>query len=98
MKFCHFIKCDLVISRFFVIAFCFLPTLLLAHPGHYHPDETDEFDTFQTLFFHSHGMLDYVLAAIVFLSIAVALISRKVPIKVSALATGVISAVLLPLL
>jgi hypothetical protein len=37
----------------------FAPCLLLAHPGHYHQDETDEFDFLKANFLHTHGALEW---------------------------------------
>ncbi|MEY3894921.1 MAG: hypothetical protein RLZZ214_440, partial [Verrucomicrobiota bacterium] len=30
-----------MLSRFLCPVFCLFPSVLFAHPGHYHPDETD---------------------------------------------------------
>jgi hypothetical protein len=49
-----------------------LPSLVWAHPGHYHPDETDEFDWFRAAFFHSHGALDWVLGLVAVISLSLA--------------------------
>jgi hypothetical protein len=74
------------------------PALLSAHPGHYHPDETDEFDFLRATFFHSHGKLDYVLAAIVISSIAVVYFNGKAAIRLSAAALALGSLAMLPIL
>ncbi|NJR42057.1 MAG: hypothetical protein HC767_04780 [Akkermansiaceae bacterium] len=81
MKLSHMIKNKPSINHYLVAGFCFIPTLLWAHPGHYHPDETDEFDTFQTLFFHSHGFLDYALAIVVLLSLTVFSLAKNQPFE-----------------
>ena len=73
------------------------PLLLSAHPGHYHPDETDEFDFLRATFFHSHGALDYVLAAVAISSIAVACYNAKPALRISAAALAVGSLALLPI-
>lgn len=52
-----------------------LAPVLAAHPGHYHPDETDEFDFLRAYFFHSRGALDWVLAAVVLVSISMAMVA-----------------------
>ena len=41
-----------------------LPALASAHPGHYHPEEEDEFDQFRADYFHLHGYLEIGLAAV----------------------------------
>ncbi|NQX01010.1 hypothetical protein HQ447_10145, partial [bacterium] len=71
--------------------------LLLAHPGHSHPDETDEFDFLKATFFHSHGGLDYLLAAIALAAIAVAWFDARPSVRISALAAATGSIALLPL-
>ena len=77
---------------------CLFPSLLLAHPGHYHPDETDEFDFFRALFFHSHGTLDYVIAAVALLSLAVVCFHGKSSVRIAALVAAAGSCSLLPIL
>ena len=42
--------------RFFCSLARLFPAILLAHPGHYHPVETDEFDFMRATFFHSHRL------------------------------------------
>ncbi|MEO5916721.1 MAG: hypothetical protein ABIS50_21010 [Luteolibacter sp.] len=83
--------------RLFCVTACFFPSWLLAHPGHYHPDETDEFDFLRATFFHSHGSLDYVIAAVAITSIAVACFSAKPTITIGALAATLGSLALLPI-
>jgi hypothetical protein len=75
-----------------------LPSLALAHPGHYHPDETDEFDFFRTTFFHSHGALDYVLAGVALGSVGLALMLKKRSSRLGALALAVVSVAVFPFL
>lgn len=69
-------------------AACCLPSILFAHPGHYHPDETDEFDFLRATFFHSHGTLDYILAAVVISSLALACLHGKFAVRAGALAAA----------
>ncbi|MEO7099925.1 MAG: hypothetical protein ABI162_11225 [Luteolibacter sp.] len=83
--------------RLLCMGVCFLPSLLMAHPGHYHPDETDEFDFFHATFFHTHGALEYVLAGLVVASIMVFFFNRKPAVRLCALVTAV-GSLLLPLL
>jgi hypothetical protein len=85
-------------SRLVFAAACLLPSLASAHPGHYHPDETDEFDFLRATFFHSHGSLDYVLAAVVVVSVAVACLHGRPAVRLGAMAAALGSLALLPLL
>jgi hypothetical protein len=87
----------LSVSRFFCAAASLFPSLLLAHPGHYHPDETDEFDFLRATFFHSHGTLDVVIALIAICSLAVVWFHRKPSVRITALAAALLSLALLPI-
>ena len=82
------------LPRWISAAACFVPALLSAHPGHYHPDETDEFELLRATFLHSHGGLDYVLAGIAISCIAVACYTSKPALRISAatLALGALAA------
>lgn len=62
-----------------------LPSLLLAHPGHYHPDETDEFDFLKATFLHSHGPWDHVFLVVALASLCTAIFIGKRPFKVGAI-------------
>lgn len=84
-------------SRLFAVGACLLPSVLSAHPGHYHPDETDEFDFLRATFFHSHGSLDYVIALIAIFSIAVAYFHATTSVRVSALLAGLGALAMLPI-
>ena len=84
-------------TRLVGVATCFFPSLLFAHPGHYHPDETDEFDFFTSTVAHSHGALDWVLIALVGVSLAAAVFGAKPAFRISALAVGLGSLSLLPI-
>ncbi len=72
--------------------------MLLAHPGHYHPDETDEFDFMRATFFHSHGSLDLVIAAVAFASLGVVFLHRKSGVRIAAAIAALGSLSLLPIL
>ena len=74
------------VSRLISAGLCLLPSVLLAHPGHHHPDETDEFDFFKATFFHSHGALDWILAAVALAALGVALFAGKPALRLGALA------------
>lgn len=85
------------LSRLFCAAICLFPSVLLAHPGHYHPDETDEFDFLRATFFHSHGSLDYLVGAVVVISVATACFSGKSAVRTGALATALGALAMLPI-
>lgn len=75
----------------------FVPSLLFAHPGHYH-GETDEFDFIRSTFLHSHGALDYLLAGVAFASIAVVCLHGRPPVRIGAMILAAASLSLIPLL
>jgi hypothetical protein len=85
-------------TRLLGAAICLMPSLLHAHPGHYHPDETDEFDFLRATFFHSHGAMDYLLAAIAISCIALSYFHGRPAIRITALVTALGSLALLPIL
>ncbi|QJE96876.1 hypothetical protein [Luteolibacter luteus] len=60
----------------------FVPSILAAHPGHYHPGEEDEFDQLRADYFHLHGYLEIGLAAVALVAIGLLHFhsSRKVKI------------------
>jgi hypothetical protein len=74
---------------------CLFPSLLLAHPGHYHPDETDEFDFFRATVLHSHGAFDWILIGLAVTSLVVAVLAGRPGLRISALAIGLSSLSLL---
>ena len=79
-----------MIPRLIALLFAFLPTLALAHPGHYHPPgEEDEFDQLRADYLHLHGPLEICLAVAALGAIAVFKLNpnRKVRL-VAALAFG----------
>jgi uncharacterized membrane protein YuzA (DUF378 family) len=71
------------------------PSLLLAHPGHYHPDETDEFDMLKSMFLHTHGSFDWLLIGLAVTSLVVAVLAGRPALRISALAIGLSSLSLL---
>ncbi len=81
----------LTVKRLVFAGVCLIPALASAHPGHYHPDETDEFDFLRATFFHTHGTLEYVLACLVVVNMAVICLSQKPAIRFGALALAVAS-------
>ncbi|MEO8615637.1 MAG: hypothetical protein ABI600_10880 [Luteolibacter sp.] len=86
------------IVRLLCTAACFLPSILMAHPGHYHPDETDEFDFLRVTFFHTHGAIEYVVAALVIVSVTLTCLIPKPKVRLAALALALGSLGMLPLL
>lgn len=85
-------------TRLLGVFTCLFPSILLAHPGHYHPDETDEFDFFRATFLHSHGAFDDLLIGLVIAGLSVAVLSGRPGFRISALAVGLGSLSLLPIL
>lgn len=85
------------IANLLTLALFSIPSLVCAHPGHYHPDETDEFDFLRASLFHSHGILDYVLAGVAIASVAVICVNGKAKIRVTALFVALGSIALIPL-
>lgn len=83
------------VTRLMGLAVCFFPTLLLAHPGHYHPDETDEFDMIKSMFLHSHGSFDWLLIGVALASLAATVPAVKPVHRISALAVGMLTISLL---
>jgi hypothetical protein len=68
-------------------------TSLLAHPGHYHPDETDEFDFLTSSLLHSHGAMDFILGGVALASLGVAFFRKGKAARLAAatLALGAIT-------
>lgn len=77
---------QLFVSRFLCWSLCLLPSVLLAHPGHYHPDETDEFDFLRATFFHTHGALELSLACVAIAAVFVAWLHKSPLVRLGALA------------
>ena len=86
MKRIPILSCGHSVVRLWIAGLCLLPALANAHPGHYHPGDEDEFDFFRATIFHSHGASDFILPAVVLVSVAVFCLSRKSVIRFSALA------------
>ena len=62
----------------------FLPSLALAHPGHYHPGEEDEFDALRANFLHLHGTLEISLAFLALASVLVFMINKNRRVRTAA--------------
>lgn len=66
-------------------ALCLLPSIALAHPGHYHPPgETDEFDALRANFLHLHGALEISVACLALASVVVFKMNRTRPVRIAA--------------
>ena len=85
-----------VVGRFLIPLLCLIPTLLHAHPGHYHPDEVDEFDFFRATVFHPHGALDYIMAAVAITCLAMVVLHGKPKVRVAAALAALAAVALLP--
>lgn len=70
--------------RLLAAAIGFFPFCLLAHPGHHHPDETDEFDFLRATVFHSHGALDYLLAGVALACVLLACLHGRSAVRIGA--------------
>jgi len=71
--------------RRLLLAFVLLvPSILVAHPGHYHPDEEDEFDQLRADYFHLHGYLEIGLAAVALIAIGVLHFHSNGKVKIGA--------------
>jgi len=69
-----------------LVAACltFLPSLALAHPGHYHPGEEDEFDAIRANFLHLHGAFEISLALLAVAAVVVFKINKNRRARVGA--------------
>lgn len=72
----HRLPRSLAKCRHLILAGCLLPGLAMAHPGHYHPGEKDEFDTLVSGLFHPFSGLDHLLIALAAGGLAMALGKR----------------------
>jgi hypothetical protein len=61
-----------------------VPAILSAHPGHYHPDEEDEFDQLRADYFHLHGYLEIGLAAVALVAIGLLHFHSNRKVKIGA--------------
>lgn len=68
----------------FTTGLLLLPSIALAHPGHYHPGEEDEFDALRANFLHLHGTLEIGVACIGMASAIVFIINRNKPVRITA--------------
>jgi hypothetical protein len=68
-------------------AFCLLPSLAYAHPGHHHPVVDDGLGALRANFLHLHGNLEIGLAACALAAVIVISMARKTPLRVAAALT-----------
>lgn len=61
-----------------------LPSLAMAHPGHYHPGEEDEFDAMRANFLHLHGALEICIAVAALAAVAVLKFNKNRSARVTA--------------
>ncbi len=60
-----------IIRKASTAAIVLLPSLAMAHPGHYHPGEEDEFDALRANFLHLHGAWEIGFAITALAAVAV---------------------------
>ena len=72
------------ICRNAILALVTLPTLAMAHPGHFHPGEEDEFDALRASFLHLHGAWEISLALAALVAIAIFIVNKNRRIRVGA--------------
>ncbi len=72
------------IRKFLTAVICLAPSLALAHPGHFHPGEEDEFDALQANFLHLHGYLEFGLAALALAAAVLFFTNRNRPVRLAA--------------
>ena len=56
----------------------------LAHPGHYHPGEEDEFDALLSNFLHLHGYLEFGLVSLALAAAVLFFTNRNRPVRLAA--------------
>jgi len=67
-----------------ILAILAFPSLAVAHPGHFHPGEEDEFDAIRANFLHLHGSLEIGLAILALTSVAVFTINKNRRVRTAA--------------
>jgi len=76
-----------VIGKFLAAGIYLIPALALAHPGHFHPGEEDEFDAIRSEFLHLHGNLEIGLAILALAALLVFGFHRNSRIRLVAAVT-----------
>ena len=71
-------------SRFAILALLAVPTLAIAHPGHFHPGEEDEFDALRANFLHLHGSLEIGLAILALTAVGVFMFNKNRRVRTAA--------------
>lgn len=72
------------IGKCLTAVICLAPSLALAHPGHFHPGEEDEFDALLSNFLHLHGYLEFGLAALALAAAVLFFTNRNRPVRLAA--------------
>lgn len=65
-----------------LLVFTQLPAL--AHPGHYHPGEEDEFDALRANWLHLHGWLEAGLAVVALAAVVMFFMNSRPVVRVGA--------------
>ena len=71
-------------SRFAILTLLAVPTLAMAHPGHFHPGEEDEFDALRANFLHLHGSLEIGLAMLALAAVGVFMFNKNRRVRAAA--------------
>ncbi|WP_035609447.1 hypothetical protein [Haloferula sp. BvORR071] len=71
-------------QRLLLFLLLLLPSIAAAHPGHYHPDEDDEFAKLRSDYFHLHGYLEIGLVAVALAAMAVFRYHSNLRVKIGA--------------
>lgn len=75
---------QIVLRKSIAAALVLLPSLAMAHPGHYHPGEGDEFDALRANFLHLHGAWEIGFAITVLAAVAVMTFNRNPSARITA--------------
>jgi hypothetical protein len=67
-----------------LVALFLLPALAMAHPGHYHPGEEDEFDALRADYLHLHGFWEIGLALLALAAVVVFKMNKNRGVRVAA--------------
>jgi len=72
-------KCHLAVLAVFAF-----PALVMAHPGHHHPGEEDEFDALRSNWLHLHGAWEISFALIAVAAVLVFHFNKRRGIRIAA--------------
>ena len=72
------------ICRSAILAILAFPSLAMAHPGHFHPGEEDEFDALRANFLHLHGSLEIGLALLALAAVGVFMFNKNRRVRTAA--------------